>query len=136
MNTKKVILIVAALPLVLSLLLSGCATGSSIRVGKVYTETAAEEVEILTAYPQKYEAIGLVESSAPKGYLKPSEAATKAALRELKKQAAMLGAHAIVLKNYSSSKVPDFSLDGDDDLGILLSTEYRKLTGEAIRILD
>ncbi|WPJ95812.1 hypothetical protein SH580_20545 [Coraliomargarita algicola] len=131
----KLINVTASLILSFCMLIgmTACSTSSAIRTSVYnYEATLASEVQILTSYPQAYETLGLVEASAPKGYLCKAERATDAALRALKQRAAELGAEAIVLKDYAASSVPDFSLGGSD-LGVLLSSERKHITGEAIR---
>ena len=90
---------------------------------------------MLTRYPEDFLSVGLVEASAPKGYLRQEAHATNLALEALKKQAAAMGAHAVVIKTYSNERVPDMSLGGDDDLGVIVSTKYKTITAEAIRYL-
>lgn len=135
--TKKSISIIPTLLTIITLFSTGCATSSSLSTTDVnYQSTPHTEIRILTEYPESYESIGLVEASAPKGYLRKPEHATKLALAALKKQAAKLGAHAVVLKDYSSSRVPDFSLaGGSDDLGLIFNTEHKQVTAVAIRLL-
>lgn len=131
-QSNKTIITVAAL-FTLTFFLQGCASGSGIATGPSYQATISEQIKILTSYPSEYETIGLVEASAPKGYLRKPSVAQNAALTELKKQAAAMGAHAIVVKTYSSTKVPDLSLGDDDELGLIFSTDHKQITGEAIR---
>ncbi|EDY80394.1 hypothetical protein VDG1235_3 [Verrucomicrobiia bacterium DG1235] len=99
-----------------------------------YPSTDAALIQVLVEYPAEYETIGLIEASAPKGYLRKPKHAAELALAALKKQAASIGAHAVVLKDYSSEKVSDFSLGGEEDLDLLFSTEHKKVTAVAIRL--
>ncbi|MDQ8206683.1 hypothetical protein QEH52_04130 [Coraliomargarita sp. SDUM461003] len=113
---------------------SACSTSSAIRTGtQQYEATNPLQVKLLTSYPLHYETLGLVEASAPKGYLRKAEHASQAALTALKKQAALMGAEAIVIKDYSSSSTPDFSVGGGSDFGVLFSSDKKHVTGEAIR---
>lgn len=129
------IVIVAMLTSCAAFFQTGCATSSSLATGKThYPSTQADQIQILTEYPDQYETIGLLEASAPKGYLRKPKHATQLAIASLKKEAANLGAHAVVLKDYSSEKVPDFSLGGNDELGLLFNTEHKIVTAVAIRL--
>ncbi|MBC2608099.1 hypothetical protein [Pelagicoccus albus] len=133
MKTKNILLFLP-LAIATSVLCISCATGSAISTGTHhYAATNASEVKVLTQYPETYETVGLVEASAPKGYLRKPEHAARNALQELQKQAANLGAHALVLKEYSSAQVPDFSW-GEDELGLIFTTERKMVTAEAIRM--
>lgn len=117
------------------LISTGCTTSSALPTGThSYAPTSPETIQILTQFPENYESIGLLEASAPKGYLRKPQHATNLAIAALKKQAASLGAEAVVLKDYTSSRVPDFSLGGDDDLGLLFNTEHKQVTAVAIRL--
>lgn len=128
-------LVIASLGIAAAILIAGCATGSGLAIGSVHYEaTEPESVQVLTKFPETFETVGFVEASAPKGYLTKPELAAQSALEELKRQAAKLGATAVVIKEYSSQQVPDFSLDDDDALGLVFTTEHKTITAEAIRI--
>lgn len=114
--------------------LTGCATSSSVRIGNAYKPTPVSEIQILAEMPEEYEIVGLVEASAPRGYLRDPKSATNRAMEEIRKQAASLGAQAIVLEQISTDFVPDFSIGDSDDWGTIFTSERRNLTGKAIRI--
>ncbi len=130
----KSVSIIATLTAIVALFATGCSTSSSLSTSATnYASTDADQIQVLVEFPAEYETIGLLEASAPKGYLRKPKHATELAIKALKKQAASIGAHAVVLKDYSSEKVPDFSIGGDDELGLLFSTEHKKITAVAIR---
>ena len=118
------------------LLNAGCATSSSLATSTAsYPSTQSENIEVMTSYPTNYVTLGLLEAPAPKGYLRKPQHAAEMAIAALKKEAANLGAHAIVLTNYTSQRVPDFSIGDDGDkLGLLFSTEHKQITAVAIRL--
>lgn len=130
------ILLFSSIAGALALLGTGCASSSALTTGPAkYAATQADAVEVLVEFPEAYETVGLVEASAPKGYLRKPQHATQMAIAALKKEAANLGAHAVVLKDYSSERVPDFSLGGDgEELGLLFNTEHKHVTAVAIRL--
>jgi len=135
MNTCVFALSIAVLFCAVSL--TGCATSSSVRTGSFrYAPTDKEDVQVLAELPDNYEIVGIVEASAPRGHLRKPESATKVAMAELRKQAAALGAHAVVVEAISTDHVPDFSLGDDDDWGLIFNSERRHVQGKAIRILD
>lgn len=113
---------------------AGCATSSSVLTGKTYLPTDVTEIQILAEFPAEYEIIGLIEASAPRGYLRNPKTATQKAMLELKKQAAGLGAQAIVLEGVSTDFVPDFSVGDTDDWGVIFTSERRSVRGKAIRL--
>lgn len=130
------VIVVSILLSSVALIATGCATSSGLSTSETsYESTDPADIQVLTEYPDNYQSIGLVEASAPKGYLRKPKHATNLAIAALKKQAASLGAHAVVLTDYSSSKVPDLSLGGDgEELGVLFNTEYKQVTAVAIRL--
>lgn len=84
MAIVKLVVLVCLLGLVL-----GCALGSSIPVGEKYKPTKPQAIQIVTEIPEGAKVIGLVAASS---------ANEKFALTELKRQAAILGADAVMLE--------------------------------------
>ena len=77
------------------LLVGACATGSSIVTGQKRTQTDPLQVRILLQMPPNHEVIGLVEARSLGGMTDQDR--QNYALEELKKQAAAIGANAVVL---------------------------------------
>lgn len=77
------------------LLLSGCATGSGVVTGKTRPQIDFMQVKVLLQPPPNHEVIGLVEARSMGGF--SDQEKQNYALEELKKQAAAIGANAIVL---------------------------------------
>ena len=82
--------------------LAGCATGSALVTGQV--RTAIEDhstIQILTAMPAGAEEIAIVKASSDSGWTE--QGSLNYAVEELKKQAAKLGANAVVLTGRDTS---------------------------------
>ena len=80
----------------LVLILAGCASGSAIVTGDARGRTAPEDVKLYLEAPKNYDVIGVVKASSGAGW---SEQASKDyAIKELKKQAARMGANGVILE--------------------------------------
>ena len=82
--------------------LAGCATGSALVTGQV--RTAIEDhstIQILTTMPAGAEEIAIVKASSDAGW--NEQASLDYAVEELKKQAAKLGANAVVITGRDTS---------------------------------
>lgn len=79
----------------------GCATGSSIVTGDVRPATNPDDVKLYLDPPQEFETIGIVEASSDVEI--SSQAATNRAIKELKKQAAKIGANGVLITNTESN---------------------------------
>lgn len=87
----------------LLIVLFGCGTpGSSIVTGNVRPAIDPTEVKIYLSPPAKYETIAIVESSYDARY--SSQTAQNKIMKELKKQAAKLGANGVLLTNTGTIK--------------------------------
>jgi len=138
-NTTKYLSKIGAMAFTISFLAlvgcsAGCATSSSVAIGETHQPTDVTNIQILAEMPPEYEIVGFVEASAPRGYLRDPKSATNRAMDELRKQAALLGAQAIVIEGVSTDFVPDFSIGDKDDWGVIFTTERRNVQGKAIRI--
>jgi len=79
--------------LVLSLL--GCASGSAIVIGTRKAPLDPSRVKLYLKAPEKYEVIGIVNASSDAGWTE--QGSQDYAVKELKKQAAKLGANGVLL---------------------------------------
>lgn len=86
---KKIIAIAALLAI------TACATGSGIVAGQKRQPTDPTQVKVLLQPPPSHEVVGMVESRSIGGFSDQDKQSY--ALEELKKQAASIGANAIVL---------------------------------------
>lgn len=80
-----------------AVLLSACATGSNIVTGQKRAPTDPSQVQVLLQMPPSHEVIGLVEARSTAGWSDQDK--QSATVEELRKQAAALGANAIVLSH-------------------------------------
>ena len=76
-------------------LLHACASGSYIVTGEVREPTDMELVKLYVESPDEYEVIGIVKASSDAGWTE--QGSQDYAVKELKKQAAKLGANGIIL---------------------------------------
>ena len=82
------------------LTLVGCASGSAIVTGDERPPTNPDDIKLYLEPPQEYETIGIVEASSDVQL--SSQAATDRAIKELKKQAAKIGANGILITDTES----------------------------------
>lgn len=75
--------------------ITACAAGSGIVTGQKRPPTDPKQVKLLLQPPQNHEVVGMVESRSIGGFTDQDK--QNYALEELKKQAASIGANAIVL---------------------------------------
>jgi len=89
--------VLAAVALLLATLLTACASGSgsAIVTGTPRAPLAPELVKIYLEPPSKFELIGLVNASSDSGWTE--QGSMDYAIRELKNQAARLGANGVLL---------------------------------------
>ncbi|MEH6559562.1 MAG: hypothetical protein V7708_17335 [Oceanicoccus sp.] len=80
---------------VLVLLITACASGSSIVTGVVRDPIDPSVVKLYVEPPGKYEVIGIVKASSDAGWTE--QGSTDYAVEELKEQAARLGANGVLL---------------------------------------
>lgn len=130
---KKIIL----LPLCFTLF-CGCATGTHIITGIKHTPLKPEQVTLYQVPPPKFEIVGIVNAQSPGRYQRNMDDA----VRELKIQAAKIGANGIVLS---------FASPGGESVGagfgsgfgghtafsgstIAISSSGIQLSGEAIYV--
>ena len=83
----------------IGILVSGCATGTVVITGKVREPIPFESVKILQQYPPNYESIAIVNSKSEEGVF-TNQRMVDLAIEALKKQAAKVGANAVVLKTH------------------------------------
>jgi len=81
------------------LLLVACASGSTIVTGNTRAPIAPEHVRIYLDPPAEFEVIGIVNASSDAGWTE--QGSQDYAIKELKKQAAKLGANGVLLVSSS-----------------------------------
>lgn len=83
--------------LLLSTFLFGCASGAHVVTGKSRPEIEESQVFFFETAPVfSYEVIGIVKASSDKGF--SEEARKEKAIKELKNQAAKIGANGVILE--------------------------------------
>lgn len=118
-----------------STIISSCADGSALRTGPVMVPTSFENVRVLLEKPNaKYVSLGLVEAEMDEAFLTSTEKTAEKALKELKVQAAKLGANAVIVKNYSSDSKADAALIFDNSYSGIVNTDVKRLSGIAIKL--
>ena len=90
---KKLILLMLGILIVLS----GCATGSALVTGTKRTPLDPTQVKIYLEKPLNYEVIGIVNASSDSGWTE--QGSLDYAVKELKNQAAKLGANGVLLES-------------------------------------
>lgn len=135
MKSNKLIKLVATITISAgaAFTVTSCADGSSLRTGPVLAPTQAASVKVLTEKPKRsYTTLGLVESEMDKGLFTSKSYTAKKALEELKEQSAKLGANAVIIKDYTSTTSSTAILDANDDIGLPLNLQTKRITGTAI----
>lgn len=93
--------------------LGGCASGTTLVTGVKRIATEYESVKIYQTAPSNYEVIAAVQASSELGFTDQQN--LDMALKEIKKQAAKVGANGIILKKVgkeSSGSFGNFFSDG------------------------
>lgn len=119
--------------LCMAVLLTACASGSSIVTGTVRAPIDFNQVKLYTDYPEHYETIGIVKASSDAGWTE--QGSQDYAVAELKKQAAKLGANGVVLAyvgESSSSIVGTYANGGVYTIPVSAQT----VTGKAIYVSE
>lgn len=81
--------------ILVGLILAGCASGSAILVGTQRAPLSSEQVQIYAEPPASYEVIAIVKASSDAGWTE--QGSVDYAIRELKNQAAKVGANGVLL---------------------------------------
>ncbi|TVQ39182.1 MAG: hypothetical protein EA384_07200 [Spirochaetaceae bacterium] len=113
--------------------LTGCATGSAIVVGQVRDPIDPDQVTLFIEAPASYEVVGIVMASSDAGWTR--QGSVNYAVRELKKQAARLGANGVLIE---STGERTSTVIGGQGTGYLyaIPVTAQSLTGKAIFVHD
>src|SRR4029078_10781458 len=90
------------MPLAAALMVVACASGSAIVTGAKRAPIALEQVRLYLEPPADFEVIGLVTASSDAGW--SDQGTVDYAVKELKKQAAALGANGLLLSSSVGSE--------------------------------
>lgn len=85
-------------------LLSGCASSSSIVVGKTRPAIAVTDVKLYLRAPEKYEEIAMLEASSKASFTVTDQGKTDKMLERMKTEAARLGANGVLLTSTGTNK--------------------------------
>ena len=117
--------------LIAALMLSACASGSYILTGEKRTPLMAASVKLYISPPQEYEVIAIVNASSDSGWTQQGR--TAYAVKELKKQAAKLGANGILLTDRGEIISTSAGAYGNGAIYYISSTA-QTVTGRAIYV--
>ena len=109
--------------------LAGCASGSAIITGKVRPPISAESVQLYLQPPAQFEVVGLVKASSDAGWTE--QGSVDYAVKELKKQAAKVGANGILLSG-TGTKTTSTVIVPSGAVLIGVPVEAQALEGQAI----
>ena len=87
----------------MSVFLFGCASGTVLLISPPRNATDVAQVKIYMEAPETYEVIGIVEAFSDAGATKNT--VQDNALKELKKQAAIIGANGIIINSVDEEQV-------------------------------
>lgn len=122
--------------LAFALLLFGCASGSHLVTGTARPSIEVSQVRLLTEQPEKYEIIGIVRASSDMGL--DEQGRMNRAAEELKKQAASIGANAVIIggaeQKTSGSVMSGYSTGYGGMMGVQSGIDSISLSGQAIFI--
>ena len=109
--------------------LHACASGSYIVIGEVREPTDMELVKLYVEPPDEYEIIGIVKASSDAGWTE--QGSQDYAVKELKKQAAKLGANGIILTTTGENVSSVIGTSGDSGFYAIPVTA-QQVSGKAI----
>ena len=120
-----------SLSLYLALIICGCYPVSHIVVGEPRTPLDPSAVKVYAELPESYEKIAILEASSDFAIKDMSfefsdQGKTNKALKRLKKEAASLGANAIVIEDLSTTIKQRQEIYEDDEGKIRSSTHEKK----------
>jgi hypothetical protein len=113
----------------LIIIVSSCASGSTIVTGKQKDAISPTEVQIYFEPPSKYETIGLVEATSTIEFSR--QAAQDRVINELKSRAAKIGANGILLQEVGSRSG---GTSGFHSGGVFFATTSEKMSAQALAI--
>jgi len=117
---------------ILVLLISACASGSSIVTGEKRAPIDFNLVKLYLETPENYEVIGLVKASSDAGWTEQDS--VDSAIEELKKQAAKLGANGVLLMATGEQTTTNIASDGQGGYYSYVGTD-QTVSGKAIYVV-
>ncbi len=113
------------------LLVTACASGSSIVTGTTRSPIESSEVILYLDPPEEFEVIGIVKASSDGGWTE--QGSQDYAVAEIKKQAAKLGANGVILVTTGESTSTAVGTYGSG-VTFTSSSSAQTLTGRAIYV--
>jgi len=114
-------------------LLAGCASGSAIVTGTARAPIAAGQVKLYTDAPRRYDTIGIVRASSDAGWT--AQGSQDYAIRELKEQAAKLGANGVLIVS-TGERLSGLAGGSIGNLALIFPTTARTVEGRAIHVQE
>ena len=109
----------------------GCASGTAILTGTKRTPTNPEQIKLYVKPPKHYQVIGIVKASSDMGLTE--QMSLDYAVKELKNQAAKLGANGVLLT--STGKQTSTAVGGyGTNYFYAIPTSEESVTGQAIYV--
>jgi hypothetical protein len=96
---------VAVLVIIAVIGVTGCASSSSIMLGKARAPISPDEVKLYLRAPAKYEEIAMIESSSKASMAVSDQAKTDVSIQRLKEEAAKVGANGVLLTETGSEVI-------------------------------
>lgn len=96
---------VAVLVIIAVIGVTGCASSSSIMLGKARAPISPDEVKLYLRAPVKYEEIAMIESSSKASMAVSDQAKTDVSIQRLKEEAAKVGANGVLLTETGSEVI-------------------------------
>ena len=84
------------------IVLSACASQSSIVVGKTRPAISIEQVKLYIRPPKKYEEIAMIESSSKSSWAATDQGKMNVVVERLKEEAAKIGANGVLIQGAGS----------------------------------
>lgn len=116
-----------------AVLLTACASGSSIVTGTVRAPIDFNQVKLYIDAPESYETIGIVKASSDAGWTE--QGSQDYAVQELKKQAAKLGANGVLLTTTGEKTSAIYGTNPDGGI-YAIPVSAQTVTGKAIYVAE
>ena len=124
---RSSLLLLLALPVLAN---AACASGSAIVTDNTRPPIPTEQVKIYLEPPAEFEVIGLVNASSDAGWTE--QGSLDYAVKELKKQAAKLGANGVLIM--SSGETTSTIVSGQGKTAMAIPVTAKTVQGKAISV--
>ncbi len=117
------------------ILLLGCASSSSILIGKARLPISPDDVKLYIKPPSKYDEIAILDSSSRSSWAVTDQGKMNVAIQRLKEEAAKIGANGILINgtgNESSGGLVTGNSSGGVSSGVFMSAFHKSARGVAV----